>query len=327
MLISSSRRFTVALILSLTAMCGVGYGQSSPGDLLRPWPSVDQTLELGATATFFEKGHIKEDDNGTPFQLRQYESAGRYRFRTDLLANPSIGYEGLFLDLKTRNDAVPQNLSDFSIGAASPLHQWENGWYVVAAAGIGYAGEEMFSDSDGAYGKATVLLAKDFDKETSLLFALSYDGNRVLFPDIPLPAIAFTKQLLPELQLAVGFPYNTITFKPIPTLKIEATALIGSLSGKIEYDLSKHFRVYGSFDSFSRAFNVPDLSGHDRLFFEQRRLELGVLWNPVKNLGVTLAGGYAFAQEFSTGFDILDTDKVYKPSDEPYLRFGLVWRP
>ncbi len=326
MLNFSAFRFVAISGLSVLTLCSaVALGQSSPGPLLAPWLAADQKLELGATATYFERGHIEKQD--TPFQLRQYEAAGRFRFRTDLLANPTVGFESLFLDLRTNSDAVPHNLSDVSIGAASPLKQWDNGWYIVAALGIGYAGEEMFSDSDGVYGKATVLLAKDLDETTSLLFALSYDGNRVIFPDIPLPAVALTKQLLPELQLAVGFPYNTLTYNPIPTLKVEVTALIGSFFGKVEYDLSEHFRVFGSFDSFSRAFHLDDLSNHDRLFFEQRRLELGLLWNPIEDFGVTLAGGYAFAQEFSTGFDVLDTNKVYRPSDEPYVRFGLVWRP
>lgn len=325
-MVKCSARFAVATLCSVLATCtSVGFGQSSPGPLLGPWPAPDQRFEFGTTATFFDKGHIKKDDDD--IQLRQYEIAGRYRFRTDLLANPTVGFEGFFLDLRTSSDKVPQNLSDFSIGAASPLKQWDNGWYLVSAIGIGYAGEEMFGDSEGLYGKATVLVAKDFDEHTSLLFALSYDGNRVLFPDIPLPAVAFTKQLFPELQMAVGFPYNTIIYKPIDTVKIDLTALIGSFSLKVEYDLTPKWRVFGGYDSFSRGFNWDQLPDHRRILFEQRRVELGLLWNPVKNLGVTLAGGYAFAQEFGVGWDILDTDLLYKISDEPYLRFGLVWRP
>jgi hypothetical protein len=324
-MVKFSARFTLAAVGLVLLMNGVGFAQSSPGPLLAPWAATDQKLELGTNTTFFNGGHIQRGDEG--FQLRQHEGAGRYRFRTDLLANPTIGFETLFLDLRTSSDVVPQNLSDVSIGAASPLKQFENGWYIVAATGIGYAGEELFTDSDGTYGKATILIAKDFDKTMSLLFALSYDGNRVIFPDIPLPAVAFTKQLLPELQLAVGFPYNTLIYKPIPTLKFDLTALIGSVSLKVEYDLSPKWRVFGGYDSIARAFHWEELPEHRRIFFEQRRVELGLLWNPIEDFGVTLAGGYAFAQEFGTGFDVLETDLLYKVSDEPYLRFGLIWRP
>jgi hypothetical protein len=39
-------------------------------------------------------------------------------------------------------------------------------------------------------------------------------------------------------------------------------------------------------------------------------------------VSLLVAGGYAFGQEFSTGFDFRDTDKVAEPSDEPYVRMG-----
>ena len=60
---------------------------------------------------------------------------------------------------------------------------------IAAALGVGYAGEQIFDDTDAFYGKATVIVGKDFNEKSAILFALSYDGSRVIYPDIPLPAI------------------------------------------------------------------------------------------------------------------------------------------
>jgi len=38
---------------------------------------------------------------------------------------------------------------------------------------------------------------------------------------------------------------------------------------------------------------------------------------------VTAAAGYAWGQEFSTGFDSRKSDEVADVSDEPYVRFGV----
>ena len=57
--------------------------------------------------------------------------------------------------------------------------------------------------------------------------------------------------------------------------------------------------------------------------FQQRRAEVGLRWEPRKDFLFSVAGGYAFGQEFSTGFDARDTDLVADVSDEPYLRFGV----
>ena len=40
-------------------------------------------------------------------------------------------------------------------------------------------------------------------------------------------------------------------------------------------------------------------------------------------MGVTLAAGYAFSQELTTGFDSDNEDKLTDLSDQPYLRIGL----
>ena len=80
--------------------------------------------------------------------------------------------------------------------------------------------------------------------------------------------------------------------------------------------------IYGSFHSETRAFHIVGDDDHKRIFFQQRVAEIGVRWRPCPTCERFVAGGYAFSQEFSRGWDTRDTDEVREISDEPFVRFG-----
>jgi hypothetical protein len=310
--------------IALTAISSGARAQSDPGPLFLPFEK-DNDLELAATVTLSAQSHIKKLDDD--FQLKQYESEGRYRLTDTFEVNPVLGYSFLFLDLDTPVETVPRELLDLSIGAASPIRKFDNGWYLAAAVGVGYAGEELFDDTDAYYGKATFIVGKDFNETTALLVAINYDGNRTMYPDVPLPAVALTKVIHQKLTLAVGFPYNTVTYRPVEPLKLEMTATIGTVSADVRYNLTQRLQFFGTFNAISRGFHIDGLERDDRLFFDQKRLETGVVWKPGTYVGITVAGGYMFSQEFSTGWDERETERVYEPADAAYIRAGLVWRP
>lgn len=306
------------------ALPGAAGAQSDPGTLFVPFRD-GQFVEVGADVFRTETGHVKKSDES--FALSQYQSQGRVRLTDEYKVNPTLGYDVLLLDLTTSNEAVPRNLSDVSLGFATPLKQFESGWYLAGSVGVGYAGEELFDYGGGYYGKGTFIVGKEFDEQTSLLVALSYDGNRTVFPDVPLPAVVFTKIIDPTLELGLGFPFTTVRYRPTEKWLFEGIISIADVGGRIEYDLTEKFSLFASAKSMRRAFRLEELEGNDRLLFEQRRAEVGVLFSPTKWIGITVAAGYAFNQEFGVGFDSRDTDLAYKFSDEPYGRVGLVWKP
>lgn len=298
--------------------------QSDPGPMFLPFRE-EQMLELSASVFRTETGHIKKSDEG--FGLSQYQSQGRLRLTDKFKVNPTLGYDMMLLDLKTSNTTVPRNLSDVSIGFATPFHQFETGWYLAGSIGAGYAGDETFDYKGGYYGKTTFILGKEFDRNNSLLVALSYDGNRTIYPDVPLPAIVYTKVIDPTLELGLGIPFSTVRYRPVDRWLFEATISIGDISGRVHYDITDQVRIFAAAESIERAFRIEELDGNDRLLFEQRRAELGVVISPSRYVGITAAVGYAFSQEFGVGFDARETDLLYKFSDEAYARIGLVWKP
>ncbi|MGB7160993.1 MAG: hypothetical protein WBD40_23230 [Tepidisphaeraceae bacterium] len=311
---------TAAMLL--VAMCARGaFAQTGAELLVRPFEK-DQKFELNGSALFQDKG---EDDFGGDMQVSVYEISGRAREVREKTI-PRFGYDLIYLDVD--NDlGIPKHLSDQSIaaGVALPDISGFRGGFTV---GVGYAGDSPFSDANAWYGKATIAMGRKLDEQTDLGIFLDYDGNRTYLPDVPLPGFAYRKRVYKELILVAGLPLSTVEWTPDDHWKFELFfTLIDSFDARITYTVVPGFNVFGSLDSRRYAFHTDELEdSNDRLLYQERRAEVGVQWEPRKDTRVILAGGYAFGQEFGTGWDYRDDEKITEVSDEPYVRAGLEMR-
>jgi hypothetical protein len=95
----------------------------------------------------------------------------------------------------------------------------------------------------------------------------------------------------------------------------------------VSYQFAPHISIFGRLESRENAFFIDELEErNDRLFFLQRRGELGVFWTPYKFLNILIAGGYSFDQEYSVGFDTRNDATLAKIDDTPYGRIGIELR-
>ena len=202
-----------------------------------------------------------------------------------------------------------------------------NGWVTGVTLGVGYAGDSAFARGTGWYGKADFVLAKEFNENDAIGMGIDYDGNRTFLPDVPLPGVGFSHRFDPKLKMVFGVPVTSVDWKPIEHLEIKLDyTIIEDLDADIGYEFIPHWQVYGGFQTRREAFHVAELSEHRRLLFQQRRAEVGVRFEPGKLFTLTAALGYGFDGEFRSGWDIRDTRRVLRFSDEPYLRAGLEFR-
>jgi len=289
--------------------------------LIRPFEK-DQSFELNGSARIQDEG---EDDFGGEMQVSVFEVSGRAREVREKTI-PRVGYDLVYIDVD--NDlGIPEHLSDQSIAAGVALPDI-SGFRGGFTFGIGYAGDSPYSDANAWYGKATIAMGKQLDEETDLGIFLDYDGNRTYLPDVPLPGFAYRKRVDDKLILVAGAPLSTIEWKPDERWKFELFwTLIDSFDARVTYTVAPGFNVFGSVDSRRYAFHTDELeSSNDRLLFKERRAEVGVQWEPRKDTRIIFAGGYAFDQEFGTGWDYRDDDEITELSDEPYVRAGLEMR-
>lgn len=308
----------------LTLAAPAARAQTGARLLLEAFPK-ELTISTSTDATFLQGGHTQSNDES--FRLSIYESSGRVRLHPGVFESPRVGWDVTYLELNSTDPRLPEQLVDQSAGAAFPIAKYGD-WVLAGAVGVGYAGDTPFGDGDAWYGQATLLALKQITDDQSLIVLLDYDGNRAFLPDVPLPGFAYTKRISGELTAIVGVPVTSIEWAPNERFTATLSySLPYNVDLAVGYKVSDQFRVYGKTESRTDPFFVDGLPGNDdRLIFEQRRAEVGFAWEPKDGWLLTAGVGYAWGGEFSTGFDVRETDEVTDVSDEPYVKFGLVAR-
>ncbi len=287
----------------------------------QPWADDQALHQLDIQATLLNRGHT--DNADANFRLRQYQAAGRLRPSADDNAWVA-GFEAGHWEITSGDPAVPQRLTDQSVAAGFRLNDTDRYDALWLTLGVGYAGNNPFTDSDAIYGQANLIYTIPVDRQSQWLVALSYNGNRVIFPDVPLPLVSYQRRVSEALSYSLGVPANTVTWRPDDRWVVRAVYVVPvTVNVAVTYDLGHGWHAVGRFDSSLNAFTIDGAPDHQRLFYSQRRLEAGLVLKSDQQIDLTLAAGYAFSQEFSTGFDARDLDKTVAVSDEPYLRVGL----
>jgi hypothetical protein len=311
------RIFFVSLVVSIAFAATSAHAQTGSALLLKPLLKEEENLESRGDALFQASGKAQDAD----FDLAIFELEGRFREQREKYI-PRIGWDLTFFDMSSDIPILDQNLIDTSVGIGLEVGKI-GGWGAGLALGIGYAGNAPFGESDAWYGKATLVVGTQLDAKTALGFVLDYDGNRSLYPDVPIPGIAYRHEFDPKLNYTLGLPLSSVTWKPDKPIMVTATwQFVDTLDARVEYTLSPAWIVFGNVAMRKEAFTVDGIPDHDRLLFQGRSIEAGIRWRPWEHTSFLLAGGYAFNQEFSVGYDQGDSDKLADVSDEPYLHVG-----
>jgi hypothetical protein len=296
--------------------------------ILRPW-KPDQQAELNLDVEAYMEGRTS---NGFTYEFRQFGLDGRVRLsempETAAKGPPrgppnqgptplTLGFDLLWIDFNSADPGIPNRLTDQSIGLGFPAGSLE-GWKLSGTAGFGYASNEVFGDGDGWYFMGDIVGEKSVGRGKSWVLALNFDGNRLIFPDLPLPYAAYTVAYGPVLRLTFGFPFISANWKPARRWSIEARVFLINVSGRVQYEVNEKVDLYLTIDRETQSFHIDGTDRNRRLFLRQRKLEAGVDWQAGRKWKITFGAGWAFDQEFSVGWDIRDLDTVASLSDEFY---------
>ncbi|HMO26362.1 MAG TPA: hypothetical protein PKB10_08830 [Tepidisphaeraceae bacterium] len=308
---------------AVLGVSSVAMAQTGPELLISPF-RPNTSFELTAGALY---GFDTETDNAdADFQMTYLEARGRAMLDRGHIARPVGGFDLRTIRLDTDDPALPSTMGDYSVGVGFGILS-EAGWTGGLTLALGYAATAPFGDGDGYYGKATIVFGKeDVWDGWALGIALSYDGNRSILPDVPLPGFVLSKRF-PEYDsvIRLGLPVSGILWTPDPKWEIQLDYVLPDfLDARVTYFASEQVGLYIAVSSRTDAFKYDALEDNlDRLIFTQKRAELGLTWRPMENCDVVLAGGYAFDQEFTAGFDTRNDDKIAEIDDAPYARLEI----
>lgn len=318
---------TLALATTTLAFSSLASAQTGPDLLLSSFPE-GQNAFFDGSALFLADG---ETDNDADAQLFVYNAQGRMKLDLDAVARgwnlnraqPRGGFEFTMLDLDTNDAALPDQMTDMSVGIGMGIGKGEK-WVAGVSFALGYASANVFGDGNAWYGKADLAVGYTIDEKQSIGFILDYDGNRTFLPDVPLPGFVYKRRLNDQTLISLGFPFTDLEYTPDDawTIKLRYVIPDGG-EASIAYKATENVQIYASLQSQSEAFAWDDLANSsDRVLFFQTRAELGVRGVFNDSFSFHVAGGYAFRQQFEVGWDSRDTELLAELSDEPYARVG-----
>jgi len=311
-------------LLVLLVASSSAFAQTGPALMIKPFDE-GQRFELWSEATFFGDGETKSTPVGeVDFDLFMYEGTGRVRLTGEDQRSITLGVAVVLLDIETSLPVISdEQLTDQSIALGIQVGEW-SGWRIDAVLGIGYAGNDAYAESNALYGIADVIFTKELDEQSSLQIIIDYNGNRNIWPDLPLPAIAYLHKSSDTFKYTVGLPMSSLTWNPCDRSTVHLQYSVPTNFGvDVDYKVLDTVTLFGAYSRRVYAFAIHDDQDNRRLFFEQSRAEAGVRWNACANFTAEIAGGYAFSQSFEHGFDVRDTDNVVDIEDEPYVRVAL----
>jgi hypothetical protein len=301
--------------------------QTHTGILFEPWQKGiwGQTVDK----IFVEN---KEDvEGGGKAQTVSWESTGRFRFGKDNPDAPVIGFRTLSADFNTSNvtPGIPDQLEKIELAGGLYLGRVDDG-KVYAMAGIGYAGDKPFGNlGNSTYGTAHLLWNKPLDDCNTLLLSLDYNGGSAFLPDVPLPGFGYV-HADDYLGFTFGFPRNSIIWHICDHLELLGQYTVPyTVDAYLNYEISQHWSLFANFANLYDAFVLIKHDRSDHLFETMRRVEGGIHFAQrdfFHGLELDVAGiaGYAFDQNFETGFDVRNATHLTNFSDQPYV--GMILR-
>jgi len=312
---------TVVAALALAGFGSSALAQSGASLMIKPW-SEGVAGEVD-TGLIIQGQSESRDAAAGDFSLQRYTATGRVRYDVADEHSPAVGFDVLHYNINSTRTGVPDELTDQSVAVGFGIGEY-SGWEIGATVGGGYAGNNPYADGNGYYATANLIASRRLSETETLQIVINHNGNRGIFPDVPLPGFAYHHKLSDTFTYTAGLPFSSLTWTPTDRARLKVHYTVPFTFDVVgEYTITKAWIAHAGFYNDFNAFHVDGADGRRRIFFQQRRVEAGLRWVPCDWMRAELAGGYSFDQEFNTGWDARDQNNPIKIGDAPYMRFGL----
>jgi hypothetical protein len=232
-------------------------------------------------------------------------------------ASDELSFSGRvrFQDLDT--DAVlpatgvplPEELWEIRFGPTY-RHKFDNGWIAGVNFAVGSASDEPFASLDEITVRGTGFLRVPHGERNAWLFTVNYTNYSDFLGGVPIPGIDYVYSPSDRFTLVLGFPSNSMEWRPTEKLTVQLTYLpVRAVRARLTYQLARPLRVYAGFDWDSDWYLRAGRHEKDhRLFYYEKRLTGGLRFD-LRHVGFELSGGYAFDRFYFEGDSYSDRDE------------------
>lgn len=309
---------TVCILLGAGLAAPAALAQSGTEMLLSPW---DDDQQLAFEASMGLANTRADAPGGADVRMWQARERGMLHtprmpfmvgWKTDFVGFDAPGAPGL---PSTLHDTGVSLATLLTPGADNSVRAFGEDWDIGIEAGVGHA-STSFDDSQGLYFTGSMLMTGDISDHETLKVALSYDGNRSLLPDVPLPGFEYRNRGRKEFVWFVGVPRLGFVWKPDERWTVEAEwNLLTPGPFRVDYALGAGWHLFGFYGTRKLAVHAEDDAEHRRLFWSANELRAGLAWQPRPGVELSFSAGWAFGMEIERGWDSRDTDTVFELDD------------
>jgi hypothetical protein len=234
-------------------------------------------------------------------------------------------------------------MSDASVAVGMGIFKIDD-WIGGVTAGVGYASAAsqfnrpdqlpdniapfLANDANAFYGQANFAVGKTFENGDSFGLVVSYDGNRTIYPDVPLPGFEYARKVNDDFTFAIGFPFSRLNWDPDGPLSVDINLSVPQdLTGRVSLDFATAFgspvEIYGAISRRTIASTWDELPRNRRVFFTQSLAEIGFSIEPeADEVQFLIAGGWDFERRLTSGFDTRQTTLLSDVDAGPFIRFA-----
>lgn len=315
--------FLAPIVLWVGFMATSGWAQTGPLMMIKPFEQERHAELSGSTAAYQNGSTNRTGDNN--FGLTIYDAQGR----AALLPDPQrlkFGFDLTQYDIDTNETGLPKTLSDQSYAVGFRVAKFAS-WEIGGVLGTGFAGDNPYSDGNAWYGIASVIASYEFNEDSNLQLLLDYNGNRGLFPDLPLPGVTYNRKVSDVFRYIIGVPSSSLIWLPAEGLTATISGVMPFfINADIDYKFTEGWHLFGNYGHRVDGFHLDGDDNNRRVFFTQEYAEVGGRWEAEAFVELILAVGYAFDREVKRGFDLRELEKLRDISEEWYIRAAVQLR-
>lgn len=257
-------------------------------------PPSQQKVMLSYSGLFYDKSDFPQERASTSYQAMNF-IAPVYKTDTEAV---SMSLSGTQLAVKPGQD----NLSElydlqFGLGYTKALDD-KRLWSVSAR--YGSASDKPFEDPTVTTLGVTAFYSYPSDETSRWLLLLDYSNNRPILNEIPLPGFAYFYAPSKTFRGVFGVPFVSLNWDYAEKWGMEVFTLVPWIfKASVNYKLNEYARIYTGIDFSQVTYYLYSRENrNDRLFYDEKKIFLGVKSPLSKSVFAELEMGHAFDRAF-----------------------------
>ena len=230
--------------------------------------------------------------------------------------------------LPTTMQTFPTQLFNVALGV-NYFHSYDNGNVGGIVFDMGTASDKPFQSGRDMLASGTAFLLMPQDEKSAWFIGANASTNSQVLYGIPIPGGGYFYHPSEDFQAIIGFPFSVVSWKPARDWQLQYVwAFLTTMHARAVYQPTAAWQLYAGFDWTNENWRLAErVNERDHFFYYEKKLATGLLWWFKPNVGLEVAGGWAFDRYFTEvhGFSLVGSNTVNIGSG-PYLSAQIDFR-